>query len=118
MYYLTIRQRLIFLLLALLGCSLTSNAQQVNWTGNTSSDWNTSTNWFPQVVPNGDTFAATIPVNTNGNPQPIITGTVNVGPLEEDMETATLSFENLHTHGELFANLFRARRQSFIVQNK
>ncbi|MEM8630761.1 MAG: acyl-homoserine-lactone synthase [Pseudomonadota bacterium] len=34
------------------------------------------------------------------------------------METATLSFANLHTHGELFANLFRARRQSFIVQNK
>ncbi|MEM6637583.1 MAG: acyl-homoserine-lactone synthase [Pseudomonadota bacterium] len=34
------------------------------------------------------------------------------------METATLSFENLHTHGELFANIFRARRQSFIVQNK
>lgn len=34
------------------------------------------------------------------------------------METTTLSFENLHTHGELFANVFRARRQSFIVQNK
>ncbi|ABV92061.1 N-acyl-L-homoserine lactone synthetase-like protein [Dinoroseobacter shibae DFL 12 = DSM 16493] len=34
------------------------------------------------------------------------------------MQTTTLSFENLHNHGELFANLFRARRQSFIVQNK
>jgi len=34
------------------------------------------------------------------------------------MQTTTLSFENLHNHGELFANLLRARRQSFIVQNK
>jgi N-acyl-L-homoserine lactone synthetase len=34
------------------------------------------------------------------------------------MESTTLSFENFHNHGELFANLFRARRQSFIVQNK
>ncbi len=32
------------------------------------------------------------------------------------MQTTTLSFENMHNHGELFANLFRARRQSFIVQ--
>ncbi|MFB2533256.1 acyl-homoserine-lactone synthase [Paracoccus sp. p4-l81] len=32
------------------------------------------------------------------------------------MQTTTLSFANLHNHGELFANLFRARRQSFIVQ--
>ncbi len=33
------------------------------------------------------------------------------------MQTTTLSFENIHNHGELFANLLRARRQSFIVQN-
>lgn len=33
------------------------------------------------------------------------------------MKTTTLSFENMHTHGELFANLLRARKQSFIVQN-
>ena len=32
------------------------------------------------------------------------------------MQTTTLSFSNLHVHGELFANLFRARRESFIVQ--
>ncbi|PIE15025.1 MAG: N-acyl-L-homoserine lactone synthetase [Rhodobacterales bacterium] len=32
------------------------------------------------------------------------------------MQTTTLSFENMHNHGELFANLFRARKQSFIVQ--
>lgn len=32
------------------------------------------------------------------------------------MQTTTLSFSNIHNHGELFANLFRARRQSFIVQ--
>lgn len=34
------------------------------------------------------------------------------------MQTTTLSFANLYNHGELFANMFRARRQSFIVQNK
>ena len=30
------------------------------------------------------------------------------------MQVTTLSFENLHNHGELFANMFRARRQTFI----
>ena len=34
------------------------------------------------------------------------------------MQVTTLSYENLHNHGELFANMFRARHQSFIVQNK
>lgn len=29
----------------------------------------------------------------------------------------TLSFANLHAHGELFANILRARRESFIVRN-
>lgn len=33
------------------------------------------------------------------------------------MQTTTLSFANMHNHGELLANLFRARRQSFIIQN-
>ncbi|MGB3314609.1 MAG: acyl-homoserine-lactone synthase [Albidovulum sp.] len=34
------------------------------------------------------------------------------------MQTTVLSFENLHNHGELFANLFRARKQSFIVEKR
>ncbi len=34
------------------------------------------------------------------------------------MQATTLSFANFHQHGELFANIFRARKQSFIVQNK
>lgn len=34
------------------------------------------------------------------------------------MQTTTLSFTNMHNHGELFANLFRARKQSFIVQKQ
>ena len=34
------------------------------------------------------------------------------------MEITTLSFENMHNHGELFANLFRARRETFIVEHK
>jgi len=33
------------------------------------------------------------------------------------MKTTTLSFKNMHVHGELFANLLRARKQSFIVRN-
>ena len=34
------------------------------------------------------------------------------------MQTTTLSFANLHNHGELFANMLRARRDLFIVHNK
>ena len=34
------------------------------------------------------------------------------------MLTTTLSFANLHNHGELFANMLRARREFFIVHNK
>lgn len=34
------------------------------------------------------------------------------------MQTTTLSFANLHNHGELFANYMRARRELFIVHNK
>ena len=33
------------------------------------------------------------------------------------IETTTLSFHNIHAHGELFVNLFKARRRSFIVRN-
>jgi acyl homoserine lactone synthase len=32
----------------------------------------------------------------------------------QEIHTTTLSFENLHTHGDLFANVFRARKESFI----
>lgn len=34
------------------------------------------------------------------------------------MEVTTLSFENLHNHGQLFANMFRARHRTFIQHNK
>ncbi|GGO35421.1 N-acyl-L-homoserine lactone synthetase [Gemmobacter aquaticus] len=34
------------------------------------------------------------------------------------MQTTTLSFANMHNHGELMANLFRARRDSFILRNQ
>ncbi|SMX30977.1 acyl-homoserine-lactone synthase [Actibacterium lipolyticum] len=34
------------------------------------------------------------------------------------MQTTTLSFANMHNHGELFANLLRARKESFITQKK
>ena len=34
------------------------------------------------------------------------------------MHSTTLSFANLHNHGELFANILRARRESFIVRNR
>ncbi len=34
------------------------------------------------------------------------------------MQTTTLSFRNFHAHGELFADILRARRESFIVHRK
>lgn len=34
------------------------------------------------------------------------------------MEATTLSFINAHNHGELFANFFRARHDTFIRRNK
>ncbi|MCL7464575.1 acyl-homoserine-lactone synthase [Phaeovulum sp. NW3] len=34
------------------------------------------------------------------------------------MEVTTLSYTNLHNHGELFANMFRARHRTFIQQAK
>ncbi|MEY4872949.1 MAG: hypothetical protein RLZZ563_2279 [Pseudomonadota bacterium] len=34
------------------------------------------------------------------------------------MQTTTLSFANIHNHGELFANMLRARRDLFIGHNK
>jgi len=34
------------------------------------------------------------------------------------MHATTLSFANMHNHGELFANILRARRESFIVRNR
>lgn len=33
------------------------------------------------------------------------------------MQTTTLSFDNIHQHGALFANLLRARKESFITRN-
>lgn len=33
------------------------------------------------------------------------------------MQATTLSFNNMHSHGKLFTDLLRARKQSFIVQN-
>lgn len=34
------------------------------------------------------------------------------------MHSTTISFANMHNHGELFANILRARRESFIVRNR
>jgi acyl homoserine lactone synthase len=34
------------------------------------------------------------------------------------MQTTTLSFSNFHQHGELFANILRARRDSFIIKRR
>lgn len=34
------------------------------------------------------------------------------------MEVTTLSYHNLHNHGQLFANMFRARHRTFILHNK
>ena len=34
------------------------------------------------------------------------------------MKVTTLSYQNLHDHGQLFANMFRARHRTFIEHNK
>ncbi len=34
------------------------------------------------------------------------------------MQVTTLSFGNMHNHGELMANLFRARHETFVMRNK
>lgn len=34
------------------------------------------------------------------------------------MQRTTLSFTNIHEHGALFTNILKARKQSFIVQNR
>lgn len=34
------------------------------------------------------------------------------------MQSTTLSFTNIHNHGELFTNLLRARHESFIVERR
>ena len=33
------------------------------------------------------------------------------------MQVTTLSFENMHNHGELFANMLRARYRTFVERN-
>jgi N-acyl-L-homoserine lactone synthetase len=38
------------------------------------------------------------------------------GILGDQMEATTLSFQNMHEHGDLLVNLFKARRESFIVR--
>jgi acyl homoserine lactone synthase len=38
-------------------------------------------------------------------------------PVGGNMQTTTLSFFNMHEHGQLLVNLLRARRESFIVKN-
>lgn len=47
---------------------------------------------------------------------PLVGTQAETGRRSYDLTATTLSFENMHAHGELFANIFRARRQSFIVQ--
>lgn len=39
------------------------------------------------------------------------------GSGDKTMHTTTLSFSNIHHHGELFVNLLRARRETFIERN-
>lgn len=62
---------------------------------------------------------AEMPVNegslpSEGRPAAGENDTTRPGP---EMLTTTLSFQNMHQHGDLFVNLLRARRKSFIVRN-
>ena len=46
---------------------LTVNALGLSWTGNTNSDWNTSTNWSPNTIPTSG-YNCSIPASMPHNP--------------------------------------------------
>lgn len=54
---------------------------------------------------------------TDGKGLPAIGPAGEAGGTGNLMLTTTLSFQNMHQHGDLFVNLLRARRKSFIVKN-
>jgi acyl homoserine lactone synthase len=54
---------------------------------------------------------------TDGKSLPVIGPAREAGGSGSVMLTTTLSFQNMHQHGDLFVNLLRARRNSFIVKN-
>ena len=54
---------------------------------------------------------------TDGKGLPVIGPAGDAGGTGNLMLTTTLSFQNMHQHGDLFVNLLRARRKSFIVKN-
>lgn len=54
---------------------------------------------------------------TDGKSLPAIGPAREAGGTGNLMLTTTLSFQNMHQHGDLFVNLLRARRTSFIVKN-
>ncbi|WP_371410693.1 acyl-homoserine-lactone synthase [Tabrizicola sp. TH137] len=54
---------------------------------------------------------------TDGKTLPTIGPAREAGETGTLMLTTTLSFQNMHQHGDLFVNLLRARRNSFIVRN-
>ena len=54
---------------------------------------------------------------TDGGENPRQTDAYEAGRSGQVMLTTTLSFQNMHQHGDLFVNLLRARRKSFIIRN-
>lgn len=63
-------------------------------------------------------FAATPGAEvTDGKSLPAMGPAREAGGTGTLMLTTTLSFQNMHQHGDLFVNLLRARRTSFIVRN-
>jgi len=53
----------------------------------------------------------------DGGENPRLAGAIEASGPGNFMLTTTLSFQNMHQHGDLFVNLLRARRKSFIIKN-
>ena len=82
----------LFTLLLLQGLCLYAANAQSTWTGATSNDWFTASNWSPSGVPSAST-AVTIPASLTT--YPTLTGNVTVG-------TLTMSNSTLHLGGYTF----------------
>jgi autotransporter-associated beta strand protein/T5SS/PEP-CTERM-associated repeat protein len=79
---------LVFMLLACaLACHADAQSSSIAWTGNTSTDWNTDTNWSPTGVPisNSD-----VTIDATGSFQPVLSsGNVTVNNVSVDASSAS-----------------------------
>ena len=65
-----IKLRVLSLILLFVAVGLTLSAQSASWTGSTSTDWNTASNWNPAQVP---TASSDIVISSSPN-NPVLSG--------------------------------------------